>query len=144
MKKDKSKKKTHKKENKGWSCSKCDRSFAPHINECAYCNEYCFSPLPTFIPATIPNVGPTYPFTPWVEPFWPIIQPWEKTIYVGDIPPFGTTTGTTDKIPNAISTTGYKYPGTQTTISTSGSIDGCIPIEQCISRNEDPYTVVKG
>jgi hypothetical protein len=123
MKKEKSKKKTHK-HNNGWACIKCSRSFSPQVEECKYCNAYCLSPLPVFVPATIPDIGPTYPFTPWVEPFWPITQPWEKTIYVGDISPFGTTTGTADKIPNV-------------KISTSGSIDG-------ISRNEDPYTVVKG
>ena len=24
--------------NNGWTCSKCGRSYAPHITECVYCN----------------------------------------------------------------------------------------------------------
>ena len=24
--------------NNGWTCSKCGRSYAPHVSECVYCN----------------------------------------------------------------------------------------------------------
>src|SRR5665213_1101431 len=138
MKNKKKSKKNEHKLNNGWACIKCSRSFAPHVEECKYCNEKCVSPAPSIIPE------PLVPFDPWVNPFEPAYYPmpiWgEKDFTVGDPYPIRVADNKPIIIdefaPVKIETTGIKYHSAEIVGSTCLPIDGNIPVQQCMTYNE--------
>lgn len=53
--------------NLGWQCPKCNRVYAPHVDECKHCNKEQVAEVPGVRQIDIPS-HPQPPF--WVNPNW--------------------------------------------------------------------------
>lgn len=67
----------------GWTCPKCTRAFAPHVNECAWCNASVARPVAPFVPG--PQIMPWFPTYPDPTPI-PCTPPTRTTDGTADAP----------------------------------------------------------